>query len=193
MIFIFAGKIRSNLKSERRKLMKTTIALIIKFIVTMAAAWIAFMMFGTVAFWTVVIIAFAGTVINYLIGDLLILPRWGNVIAAICDGILGGLAAWMILAVAPVTYAFMNSVYIFAIIVAVAEFFFHMYLISAHIVEKKKTDEDFYKKDKLNYNTETGGEIYPYANRNRTDNSTSGTVNRGNMQDNYGGFKNRDK
>lgn len=178
--------------------MKTTIALIIKFIVTMAAAWIAFMMFGTVAFWTVVIIAFTGTVLNYLIGDLLILPRWGNVIAAICDGILGGLAAWMILAIAPVTYAFMNSVYIFAIIIAVAEFFFHMYLISAHIVEKKKTDEDFYKKDKLNYNTETGGEIYPYGSRSRTDSSSSGTVNSGynksiNSQDNYGGNKGRDK
>jgi uncharacterized membrane protein len=177
--------------------MKTTIALIIKFIVTMAAAWIAFMMFGTVAFWTVVIIAFAGTVLNYLIGDLLILPRWGNVIAAIFDGVLGGLTAWMILAVAPVTYAFMNSVYIFAIIVAVAEFFFHMYLISSHIVEKKKTDEDFYKKDKLNYNTETGGEIYPYANRNRTDNSSYGNMNSSSdpgvkNQDIYGGFRRRD-
>lgn len=174
--------------------MKTTIALIIKFIVTMAAAWIAFMLFGTVAFWTVVIIAFAGTVLNYLIGDLLVLPRRGNVIAAILDGILGGLIAWMILAVAPITYSFMNSVYLFAVIVAVAEFFFHMYLISAHIVEKRKTDSDFYKKDKINYNTETGSEIYPYTSRNRTDNSSSGSVNSGynksfNSQDNYGGFK----
>jgi hypothetical protein len=84
---------------------------------------------------------------------------------------------------------------IFAIIVAVAEFFFHMYLFSAHIVEKKKTDEDFYKKNKLNYNTETGGEIYPY-NRNRTDGSRSETVNSGynksiNSQDNYNDNKGR--
>ena len=78
--------------------MKTTIALIIKFIVTMAAAWISFMLFGTVAFWTVAIIAIVGTVFNYLIGDLLVLPRFGNVIASIVDGILGGALAWMILA-----------------------------------------------------------------------------------------------
>ncbi len=177
--------------------MKTTIALIIKFIVTMAAAWISFMVFGQVAFWTVAIIALAGTVINYLLGDLLVLPKFGNVIASILDGVLGGAIAWMILAYAPVTYAYMTSVYIFAVIVAVAEFFFHMYLLSAHVIEKKKSDDDFYKRSKVSYNAETGSELYPYNSRNN-DNSgslgTSGTVNSGynksfNQQDNYGGFK----
>jgi hypothetical protein len=178
--------------------MKTTIALIIKFIVTMAAAWISFMVFGTVAFWTVAIIAAVGTVLNYLIGDLLVLPRFGNVIASIVDGILGGALAWLILAYTPVTYAYMNSVYIFAVIVAAAEFFFHMYLLSAHVIEKKKTDEDFYKKSKISYSTETGSELYPYNSRN-ADNSgslgTSGTVNSGynksiNMMDKSNDLKN---
>jgi hypothetical protein len=178
--------------------MKTTIALIIKFIVTMAAAWIAFMMFGQVAFWTVAVIALAGTILNYLIGDLLVLPRFGNVIASILDGILGGAIAWMILAYTPVTYTYMTSIYIFAVIVAVAEFFFHMYLLSSRIVEKKKSDADFYKRSKVSYNTETGSELYPYNSRNR-DNSgslgTSGTVNSGynksiNQQGAYGGLKN---
>jgi hypothetical protein len=88
--------------------------------------------------------------------------------------------------------------------VAVAEFFFHMYLINAHVIEKKKSDNDFYKRNKVSYNTETGSELYPYNSRNN-DNSgslgTNGTVNSGynkstnqqnnfgNQQDNYGGFK----
>lgn len=178
--------------------MKTTIALIIKFIVTMAAAWISFMIFGQVAFWTVVVIALAGTVLNYLIGDLLILPRFGNVVASILDGILGGVTAWIILAFFPVTYTYMTSVYMFALIVAVAEFFFHMYLLSSRTIEKKKSDADFYKRSKISYNTETGSELYPYNSRN-SDNSgslgTSGTVNSGynkssNQQDNYSSLKN---
>jgi hypothetical protein len=178
--------------------MKTTVALIIKFIVTMVAAWFSFMMFGRVAFWTVVIIALAGTVINYLIGDLLILPRWGNAIAAILDGILGGATAWVILAFSPVTYTFRTSVFIFAIIVAVAEFFFHMYLISAHIVEKRRSDADLFKKDKLNYNTETGSELYPYGRkndsvtseytRNTTNSGYNKSTNQEAKQDVYGGF-----
>ena len=85
-------------------------------------------------------------------------------------------------------------------IVAVAEFFFHIYLINAHVVEKKKSDFNLYKRDKLNYNTETGGELYPYGKLKRADNSSggSGTVNCGynesiNNQDSYGGYAGKDK
>lgn len=143
--------------------MKTVFAVIIKFIVTLGAAWISFMMFSTAAFWTVLIIAVAGTVLNYLIGDLLVLPRFGNVAASILDGILGGAIAWMVLLYYPAAYGNITSVYIFAVIIAVAEFFFHMYLIGTHVVNKKKSDADLFRKSKLNYNTETGSEIHPFS------------------------------
>lgn len=142
--------------------MKTATAIIIKFVVILAAAWISFRLYGTAAFWTVVLIAAAATALNYLVGDLLILPRLGNIISALINGVMAGALAWVILMIAPVTYYFMTSVYIFAAIVAVAEFFFHMYLLSAHVVEKKKSDADLLRNSKLNYNTETGSELYPY-------------------------------
>ena len=159
----------------------------------LAAAGISFMMFGTATFWTIVIIAASGTILSYLIGDLLILPRYGNIIASIIDGILGGAVAWMIVSLMPITYYYMTSVYIFAVIVAVAEFFYHMYLLSAHVVEPKKSDSGFYKKQKLNYNTEIGNELYPYASKDNNESSgRMGTINSGynksiNKQDNNGG------
>lgn len=164
--------------------MKTTIALIIKFIISMAAAWIAFMIFGTASFWTMLMIAIAGTVLNFLIGDMLILPRFGNVTAAVLDGILGGVVAWLILIYTPVTNYSITSVYFFAVIVAVAEFFFHMYLVSARVVEKKKSDNTVFKTNKPNYGTETGSELYPYSEKDRFSDSLGGGGYSGNSGDN---------
>lgn len=157
--------------------MKTAVAIIVKFFVTLAIAWISFMLFGTASFWTVLTIAAAATLLNYLIGDLLVLSRFGNIIASIVNGVIGGALAWIVLLYSPVTYYYMTSVYIFAVIVAVAEFFFHMYLISAHIVDRKKADADLYS-NKISYNTETGSELYPYANKNM-DRGYDGTLNSG--------------
>lgn len=154
--------------------MKTAIALIVKFVVTMAVAWIALMMFGTTAFWTTAIIAIAVTVLNYLVGDLLVLTRFGNLAASVLDGILAGAAAWVILYYSPSAYNYMTSVYIFAVIIAIAEFFFHMYLLSAHVVPKKKSDKDFYMKSRTSYNTETGSEMYPFSNQDRYSSYDSG-------------------
>ena len=169
--------------------MKTIIAIIIKFIGVWILSWIAFSVFGTVAFWTVFIIACAVTVLNYVIGDLWILPNWGNVWASIVNGILAGLAAWAILYYAPVTYAFNNWIWIFAVIIAVAEFFFHMYLISAHVVEKKRSDSALYKKDKPSYNTEHGGELYPYSRRVNSEGNLNSTNNRFKNESTYGDGK----
>jgi predicted membrane-bound spermidine synthase len=157
----------------------------------LAAAWIAFKMFGTAALWTVVMIAAAATALNFLIGDMLLLPRLGNFTSAVIDGVLGGATAWLIIALLPATFYYMTAVYVFAGIAFVAELFFHMYLLSAHVIEKKKTDEDFYRKQKLNYNMESGREIYPYSSRDSNEsNGRSGTLNSGynksiNNQDDY--------
>lgn len=143
--------------------MKTLIAIIIKFVGVWAAAWIAFMVFGTARFWTVFVIACVVTAANYLIGDLLVLPKWGNIWASIIDGILAGAAAWAVLYYTPLAFNFYNGIWIFALIIVVAEFFFHMYLFSAHVVEQKKSSYKFNKN--LNYNMESGSELFPYPRR----------------------------
>ncbi|MEL7656987.1 MAG: DUF2512 family protein [Bacillota bacterium] len=159
--------------------MKATIAIIIKFVVIWAAAWISFSVFGYVGFYTVLTIAIAATVLNYLIGDLAVLPRLGNVIATILDGLLSAVTAYGILYYSAVTYYTMTSVLIFAVIVAVAEIFFHMYLVKSNIIKPKNSDIMFRDK-KINFNTETGSELYPYTNKN----DSGSRINNSNNYDN---------
>ena len=144
--------------------MKTTMALIIKFAVTLAATWICFSVFGSVAFYTILVVAVVATIVNYLLGDQIIFRYFGNVTASISDGILSIITSYLILRFSPVTYFTMTSIYVFGMVIAVAEAFFHVYLVKSHIIENKKSDVVFRSK-KLNYNTETGNELYPYSSK----------------------------
>lgn len=159
--------------------MKTAIAIVIKFFVTLAAAWLAFMVFGTISVWTVLLIAVIGTAVNYLVGDMMILPRYGNTAASIIDGAMGGVLAWIILLFIPAADYVISTGVIFAILVAAAEFFFHMYLINAHVVKTKKSDMDLLRKNKLRYNTETGSELNPFGDKEGFDNSVNSSYNLG--------------
>lgn len=114
---------------------KTSNALIFKFLMTFVLAWIAFGAIGGNAFRWVLLVAILGAVIDYLAGDLLILPRVGSFIGAIING---GLAALIAVAVGMIIPAFAIttlSVIIFAVPIAVGEYFFHQYLLKADQVE----------------------------------------------------------
>ena len=114
---------------------KTTGALLFKFVMTLIVTWIAFGAVGGNVFKWVFLVAILGTVIDYLAGDLLILPKVGSFIGALING---GLAALIAIVVAMVVPAFTTtavSVLIFAVLVAVGEYFFHQYLLKAEKVE----------------------------------------------------------
>jgi len=146
-------------------MMKTGIALIVKFFVTLAAAWIAFMVFDTLSIWPVLLIAIIATAVNYLVGDLVVLSRYGNTAASILGGIAGGVTAWVVLLFIPAADFIFSTGIIFAIMVAVAEFFFHMYLIGAHMVKAKNKDMELFRKNRFRYNTETGSELNPFSDK----------------------------
>lgn len=142
--------------------MKTSIALLIKFVATFIAACISFSLFDNIFLSIVLIIAASGTVLNYFIGDLFILPRFDNIIASIMDGVLAAVTAYIILLVA--NYGQRSSIFIFAIMVAAFEVFFHMYLLKTNIIKKKTTNTGPSSKQKLNYNTEIAKEMNPDGN-----------------------------
>jgi hypothetical protein len=110
--------------------MHTALALAVKFGMTLAAAAIAGYFIGVVNWGLFFMLALIGSVANYIIGDLMVLPAAGNVIASLGDGIMGALVAYIIAArnrAFAVNEAVMYAV-IFGIIVAVGEFFFHKWL-----------------------------------------------------------------
>lgn len=101
-------------------------ALILKFLATLAASAIAFSPWGTL--W-VIIVALMGTVMNYLIGDLVILRRFGNFTATIGDGVLAMATAYILGLLSRTFDPRFSSLLVFGAVVAVAEFFFDKYLL----------------------------------------------------------------
>jgi hypothetical protein len=124
-------------ESKRSELVRTTIALIIKFAATYLAAMIAFGYINDNSTSWILMVALAGTILNWVLGDLFVLPRYGNVIAAIGDGVMAAATAFIIDLFSTVFDTTLVSLITFAVIVAVAEYFFHMYLKSDNKVGPK--------------------------------------------------------
>lgn len=119
---------------EVKGVSKTTSALLVKFLLTLAAAAVPFIFFSDNPWGTVTMLAVLGTALNYLIGDLAILPTFGNVVAAISDGLLAAITAFIYGRITPGFRTTMETLVTFAILVMVAEYFFHQYLIRSEKV-----------------------------------------------------------
>ena len=72
-------------------------ALIWKFLMTFAIALFTLALFDSNSWSLVLVYAILATVGNYLIGDLMILPAAGNLIASISDGVLAALIAYLLI------------------------------------------------------------------------------------------------
>ncbi|HHW92417.1 MAG TPA: DUF2512 family protein [Firmicutes bacterium] len=112
----------------------TTTALLVKLIMTFIFAMIAFGYVDKNMWSSIFWVALAGTVINYLVGDLLVLPSLGNIIASIGDGAMGALTAYIVSMLLPAFQVSMTGLFLFGILVAIGEYFFHQYLRSAEKV-----------------------------------------------------------
>lgn len=89
---------------------------------------------GTATVTEVLIIAVVGTAINYLLGDLVILPASSNTWASIVDGLVSAVLAYAVMeGMGTVTGRDWWAILLFGVLVAGCEFFFHNYL--------KKSDE----------------------------------------------------
>lgn len=139
---------------------KTFISLIIKFVMTLGATWIAFSLFNANTFSFVLTVAIVGTILNYVIGDLFILPTFGNVIAALSDAILAVLIAYFIGIYSYEFTATTANFITFGIIVAVAEYFFHLYLLNNDEIAPN-TEAKLFRDDVTNPNMEIANELGP--------------------------------
>ena len=114
---------------------KTANALLFKFLMTLVIAEIAFGLMGRNTFMWVILFAVLGSAIDYLAGDLLILPKVGSLIGAIINGVLVALLALVVAMIFPVFTITTLSVLTFAILVGIGEYFFHQYLLKTDEVE----------------------------------------------------------
>lgn len=114
---------------------KTTTALIVKFLLTLVSAYIAFTIIDNNSLGWVLGTSIAATALNYLIGDLMILPKYGNFSASVADGGLAALTAYLAAAMTRGNNVGMGSLITFFLLIAVAEYFFHNYLLESEKVE----------------------------------------------------------
>jgi len=154
------------LKKGVTKIMKRLLSIGIKglgaFILLYAILGLGYnMSFGRVLLITIVL----GT-ISYIIGDLIILPRFNNIVATGVDlatafAVIWGLNAYSLDYHTLLLY---YSSLIGAIAIAAFEFFYHMYLLKTFIHEKQTY---YYTPSRTRFQTESSEELHPNIKKNK--------------------------
>jgi hypothetical protein len=84
-------------------------------------------------------IAIVITVVAYVLGDLLILPAYGNTAASISDGIIAFLITWLTPFVATNIPVTIGNALAVGILVGAAEWFFHKY-VARNVLDYEKKE-----------------------------------------------------
>ncbi|WP_158738685.1 DUF2512 family protein [Alteribacillus sp. YIM 98480] len=110
-------------------------AIAVKGILTIAALFLVLSLGFGVSFLNVLIIAIVLGAVSYTVGDLYILPKKTNVAATISDLGVTFLVVWLLgmvlTGIAASTMA--GAAVISAVIIALAEYFFHLYISKKNI------------------------------------------------------------
>jgi hypothetical protein len=114
---------------------RTGTSLAIKFVMTFIVTAIAFYFLVRNPWSWIVAVSIVVTAVNYLIGDLVVLPSYGNIVAAIGDGVMAGLVAYVMSLLFATFDTTISTLLTFGVLIAVGEYFFHQYLIKTDEVE----------------------------------------------------------
>lgn len=103
--------------------------LLTKFILTLVAALVT-LTFVRGNDWTwVVMIAFVVTFVNYVLGDVFILPSFGNGVAAVADGLTAMLIAHIFGVMVLGFRTGVLALLMFGALITIVEYFLHPYLM----------------------------------------------------------------
>ena len=114
---------------------KTGTSLAIKFVMTFIVAAIAFYFMERNAWIWILAVSIVVTAVNYLIGDLVVLPSYGNIVASIGDGVMAGLVAYIMSLLFTTFDLTITAILTFGVLIAVGEYLFHQYLVKSDEVE----------------------------------------------------------
>lgn len=118
--------------------MKHVKALIIKAIMIWAILWIVLTGLYDVSFMDSTIVGVIIVVMIYILGDLIILRKIGNVAATIADAGSAALILWVYLSSMDYSNDLWMKVLIPAVLIGVAEWFFHKWLLNQGIVPDER-------------------------------------------------------
>jgi uncharacterized membrane protein YcaP (DUF421 family) len=75
--------------------------------------------------------------VAYILGDLWILPKFGNLIAVVVDFGLVALVVWLMMKVLPQFTLRTTGIWVIALVLALGEWVFHLYLKATHAPGKE--------------------------------------------------------
>lgn len=117
-----ASSQKTYLVKGGEKMSITSRTLLFKFLLTLAASTVAFLREG----WTWIIVVAALTfVINYIIGDRVVLPMLGNFVATLGDGGMAALTAYIVGLFSDTFDPTFGALLMFGLLVAIKEYFIH--------------------------------------------------------------------
>jgi hypothetical protein len=110
--------------------MKNITNLIFKTAMVLAVLFILIPIFGRSTWGQTIITGLVLVALSYVAGDMWILPKFGNIIAVIAELGLSALVIWGMSQALPQFILTTAGVWVIAIVLAVGEWFFHLYLIA---------------------------------------------------------------
>ncbi|MBB6450787.1 uncharacterized membrane protein YvlD (DUF360 family) [Geomicrobium halophilum] len=133
--------------------MNYTWPLIIKFIMMTVVLWIVLGLFGA-SFVNILLISILLTLVSYMLGDLFILPNYGNLWATVADFGLAFIGVWAL-------GSFFDQIgfwaaFISAIVIAIGEAFFHWFMNQQVLEDEEPIRNDMSER---NLQTEFGSDM----------------------------------
>ena len=119
--------------------MKHLKALVVKALFIWAILWIALTGIYNVSFMDSTIVGVIIVVMIYVLGDLVILRKIGNIAATIADAGASVLILWLYLTSMNYTTDLWMMVLVPAVLIGLAEWFFHKWLLKENIVPDERT------------------------------------------------------
>lgn len=104
------------------------LGLILKIILIFISAWIAYGLIEDNGLLWIFITSLAISLILFLIGDILILPRYGNMSSTLANTVFAIIIAWIIDLLTTSFYITWMSTLVFAILIFIIEYILHRYL-----------------------------------------------------------------
>lgn len=120
--------------------MKHLKALVVKAIMIWAIVWIILSLLYDIAFIDSTIIGVLIVMALYVLGDLVIIRKFGNIAATIADAGVAAVILWLFLSMRDYNYDLLMLVLIPTVLIGVGEFFFHKWLWKERIVPDESKD-----------------------------------------------------
>lgn len=116
-------------------------SLVIKFTIYAAILSVALWVVAQLPVMTALVTALIVAVLTYVIGDLWLLPNYGNLVSSFVNAVIAAVAIWLVFLglfpPAPAVFVILVA----AVLIGIADYFYHQYLKDALFREKEAPRE----------------------------------------------------